>query len=168
MRAFFVLQKWYFQPCLGEGDFLKCVEVLKLLLSPFVQDRVRKGEEAAARADFIGVRSGCKSLTRSGLFRDSLPELIHVHARKIQLAHFFLQRHAAHQVVDSPLDRLLWIEIQSGCNSRLRMDLTGQHQDHENEQYCRPSYETCPPTARLSSVQVQHVPSLLFEALNPL
>ncbi len=81
---------------MSRSDFLKFIKVLDLLLGSLVQNSVGKRKEAAARTNFVGVGSRGKFSARVHLFGDSLPELIHINARQIELADLFLERHAAH------------------------------------------------------------------------
>ena len=134
MSAFFVLQQRNFETGLRQRDFLKGIEILDLLLRSFVQDCVGQGEKAAARSDFVRVRSRCESFARLHFLGNAFAQLIDIYTRQIQLTDFLLQSHPAHEIVDPYLDWLLGIEIDRSVRC-LRLEAYRQHQQGSDEQY---------------------------------
>ena len=106
---------------MGKSDFLQRVEIFDLLLPALVQDCVRESEKAAARPDFIGVRSSRESFARFHFLWNGLAQLIDVHARQIELTDFLLQGHSVHQILHAELDGLLGIQVD-GCINSLSVD----------------------------------------------
>ena len=94
-----------------------------------MQNGIRQGKESAARTDFIGVRAGGKSFACCDFFWNCFAQLIYVDAGQIQLSYLFLERHAAHQVVNSPFNRLARVEIN---RSRRRLIPRTSEEDYEN------------------------------------
>ena len=72
MRTLFVFQQGGCQPRLGECYLLQLVNVGGLVPDSLVQNGAGNREEAAARTNFIRIRSGGKSPASLGLFRDAL------------------------------------------------------------------------------------------------
>src|SRR5437667_31147 len=62
--ALLVLKQRDFQPRLGERDFLKLIEELRVLSGCFLKDCVGQRKKAAARADLARISSRGESLTR--------------------------------------------------------------------------------------------------------
>ncbi len=119
MRAFFVFHDRYFQACLGESDFLQFVEVFRLLARAFMENLIGEGKETAGRTDFLGIRSGREFLARLHLRGNVFSQLININTGQIELPDFFLERHPAHEVIDSLLDRAVSNRGRSAFGPRL-------------------------------------------------
>jgi hypothetical protein len=92
---------------LGESDLLQIIKICRLLQGSFLQNGVSQGEEAAARPDFIGICSRCKSSASFQLGGDIVAQLAHVDTGKVKLANLFLERHPGEEIFDPPVGWLI-------------------------------------------------------------
>ena len=111
VRPLLALEERNAQPGAG-GDPLQPVEELGLLPRAFVQDRVREGEESAARAEALDQGARGELLHALGLFRDGLAQPSFVDAGHVDLPHLLLERHAPEQVLHAALDRLRGVAVE--------------------------------------------------------
>ena len=84
------------------------------------EDVVGQREEAAARARCRRCQVPGEPAARLAVWRRVRAEIVHVHARHVHLPDLFLQGHAAEQIFDPPLHRLLGVAIERLVGRRLR------------------------------------------------